>query len=248
MEYAEYIEAIERDAGAFARALMKGDPNARVPSCPDWTLLDLAKHHGRGMGFWTHVLCEGTGRPKPEFPEDPGPAPTMWFTTMASALVGELRATPPDTEVWTWYPGDRTARFPARRMAHETAVHRYDAQTATGNPQPIDASIAADGIGEIFEMVSHWPDVNEDAEKVTGEGQTMHLHGTDDGVEGNEWLIAMNPDGLEVRREHAKGDLALKGAVSDLELLLYGRPPVGEVERFGDEAVLDAWYRVFKFG
>jgi hypothetical protein len=58
----------------------------------------------------------------------------------------------------------------------------------------------------------------------------------------------MNPDGLDVRREHAKGDLALKGAVSDLELLLYDRPPLGEVERFGDESVLDAWYRVFKFG
>ena len=58
----------------------------------------------------------------------------------------------------------------------------------------------------------------------------------------------MNPDGLEVTREHAKGDLALKGAVSDLELLLYDRPPIGEVERFGDEAALDAWYRVFKFG
>ena len=58
----------------------------------------------------------------------------------------------------------------------------------------------------------------------------------------------MKPGGLEIVREHAKGDLALKGAVSDLELLLYDRPPVGEVEHFGDEAVLDAWYRVFKFG
>ena len=73
----------------------------------------------------------------------------------------------------------------------------------------------------------------------------MHLHGTD---AENEWLIAMTPDGLDVRREHAKGDLALRGAVSDLELVLYDRPPIGDVERFGDESVLDAWYRVFKFG
>jgi hypothetical protein len=77
-----------------------------------------------------------------------------------------------------------------------------------------------------------------------GEGQTLHLHS----AEGNEWLISMNPDGLQISREHAKGDLALKGAVSDLELVLYDRPPIGEVERFGDEAVLDAWKRVFKFG
>ena len=46
----------------------------------------------------------------------------------------------------------------------------------------------------------------------------------------------------------AQGTLALRGAVSDLELLLYDRPPIGPVERFGQEAVLDAWYRAFHFG
>jgi len=56
------------------------------------------------------------------------------------------------------------------------------------------------------------------------------------------------PDGLQVRREHAQGDLALRGAVSDLELLLYDRPPIGPVERFGEQAVLNAWYRAFHFG
>ena len=238
MEYAEHITAAERETGAFARVLMKGDTGAQVPTCPDWTLLDLAKHVGGVMGFWSHVLAEGMGRPKPEILDEPGPAPAMWFTTIASALVGELKAARADTEVYTWNPKDHSAAFAARRMAHETAVHRFDAQMAIGSPQPIDPELAADGIEEIFVMVEAWP------ESGRGEGQTLHLHS----AEGNEWLIAMNADGLEVRREHAKGDLALKGAVSDLELLLYGRPPVGEVERFGDDAVLDAWYRVFKFG
>src|SRR3954462_9656566 len=115
MEYAKYVEAVEREAAAFARTLMKGDVDAPVPTCPDWTLVDLAKHHGTGMGFWTHVLCEGTGRPKPEFPEDPGPAPGIWFPTLARAPVGGVKGPPRDTEVWTWYPGDRSARFAARR-------------------------------------------------------------------------------------------------------------------------------------
>jgi hypothetical protein len=124
-------------------------------------------------------------------------------------------------------------------MAHETAVHRFDAQMAIGKPEPIDPpALAADGIEEIFVMVGAWPDSGR------GNGETLHLHS----AEGNEWLITMNPDGLDVRREHAKGDLALKGAVSDLELLLYDRPPIGEVERFGDDGVLDGWKRVFKFG
>jgi uncharacterized protein (TIGR03083 family) len=228
----------------FVRALMKGDPEAQVPTCPNWTLLDLVKHHGTGMGFWTHVLCEGTGRPKPAIEDEPGPAPTLWFTQIASGLVAEFRATPPDTEVWTWSPDDQSARFAARRVAHETAVHRYDAQTAAGKTEPIDVSLAADGIEEIFEMAGNFAMVDNWIEAGRGTGQTLHLHS----AEGNEWLIAMNPDGLDIRREHAKGDLALRGAVSDLELLLYDRPPIGEVERFGDESVLDAWYRVFKFG
>jgi uncharacterized protein (TIGR03083 family) len=248
MEYADYVAAIERETAAFARALMRGDADAQVPTCPDWKLIDLAKHHGTGMGFWAHVLCEGTGRPKPEIPEEPGPSAGLWFVQVAGLLVAEFKATPPDTEVWTWYPGDRSARFAARRMAHETAVHRYDAQTAAGAPEPIEPALAADGIEEIFEMVGYWPDFSEEAEWARGDGETLHLHGTDDGVDGNEWLIAMNPDGLDVRREHAKGDLALRGAVSDLELVLYDRPPIGPIERFGDEGVLDAWYRVFKFG
>ena len=158
MEYAEYIEAVERETGAIARAMMKGDAAARVPTCPDWTLLDLAKHVGGVMGFWSHVLAEGMGRPKPEIQEEPGPAPTMWFTTISSSLVGELRAATGDTHVWTWDPNDQSARFAARRMAHETAVHRFDAQAAGGNPQPIEPALAADGIEEIFAMVDAWPE------------------------------------------------------------------------------------------
>jgi len=239
VEYAEHVDAVERETAAFARALMKGDASAQVPTCPDWTLLDLAKHVGGVVGFWSHVLAEGTGRPKPEVPEDPGPAPTLWFTQIASGLVGELKAATAETQVWTWDPTDQSAGFAARRMAHETAMHRFDAQSAIGAPQPIEPALAADGIEEIFVMVDAYPDAGR------GEGETLHLHGTD---AENEWLIAMNPEGLDVRREHAKGDLALRAAVSDLELVLYDRPPLGPVERFGDESVLDAWYRVFKFG
>jgi len=238
MEYAEHIEAVERETSAFTRTLMRGDADAQVPSCPEWTLRDLAKHVGGVQGFWTHVLAEGTGRPKPAFDDEPGPSAGLWLVQIGGFLVNELKAASADTKVWTWNPADQSAAFAARRMAHETAVHRFDAQMAIGNPEPIEPALAADGIEEIFVMVDAWP------ESGRGEGQTLHLHS----AEGDEWLIAMNPDGLDIKREHAKGDLALRGAVSDLELVLYDRPPIGDVERFGDESVLDSWYRVFKIG
>jgi uncharacterized protein (TIGR03083 family) len=238
VEYAEHVGAVERETAAFAKALMRAEADAQVPTCPDWTLRDLATHVGQVMGFWTHLLCEGTGRPKPQFDDQPGPAAGLWFLQVAGFLVAELKAATADTKVWTWNPKDQSAAFAARRMAHETAVHRFDAQMAVGEPAPIEPRLAADGIEEVFVMVEAWP------ESGRGDGQTLHLHS----AEGDEWLIAMKPDGLDINREHAKGDLALKGAVSDLELLLYDRPPIGEVERFGDENVLGAWYRVFKFG
>src|SRR4051812_13866427 len=150
MDYAEHVEAVERETGAFARALMRADADAQVPTCPDWKLLDLARHVGGVLGFWSHVLAEGMGRPKPEIAEEPGPAPTMWFTTIASSLIGELRAASAGTKVGRGTPSARSAPFAPRRMAHETAVHRFDAQPAIGSPQPIDPpALAADGIEEI---------------------------------------------------------------------------------------------------
>jgi hypothetical protein len=189
------------------------------------------------------VLCEGTGRAKTPAPDKPDDDSLLagWVEELGGHLVSELRATPPDTEVWTWVD-DKSARFIARRCANELAVHRFDAQTARDAPQPIDAALAADGIDEIFVMMAARGEPSGE-----GRGETLHLHGTDDGRD-DEWLIALQADRVEMSHEHAKGDLALRGAVSDIELLLYQRPPLGEVQRFGDESVLDAWYREFTFG
>ena len=50
------------------------------------------------------------------------------------ALVAALAATDPDEPVWNWSPTHAAApaRFWFRRMAQETAVHRWDAEAAAG--------------------------------------------------------------------------------------------------------------------
>jgi uncharacterized protein (TIGR03083 family) len=235
VEHAERVEAVARESVALADALGDGPRGARVPSCPDWTVADLAAHVGNVTGFWTHVLCEGTGRPKPPMPPDDGDLDD-WYRGLASSLVDELRVTPPDTPVWT-YADDKSAGFVARRLTHELAVHRFDAQLARGRPGPLAPALAADGIEELFVMVGV-----RDAGRASG--QTLHLHGTD---RDDEWLLVLDPGGLRVERAHAKADLALRAAVSDLELVLYQRPPLGPVEHLGDDDVLTAWYRAFTF-
>jgi uncharacterized protein (TIGR03083 family) len=238
VDAAAHVEAVERESATLAGVLAAGPLDAVVPTCPEWTLADLGAHVGNVLGVWSHVLCEATGRPKPQIPEAPvGGDLAGWFRACAGALVEELRATPPDTPGWTWMPDNGSPGFVGRRMAHEVAVHRVDAQLALGAADPIDPELAADGIEEVLLIASQ-------RESPVGEGQTLHLHGTD---RGDEWLLTLGPDRLGVERHHGKGDLALRGSVSDLELVLYQRPASGPVEHLGDDEVLAAWYRAFTF-
>jgi uncharacterized protein (TIGR03083 family) len=247
VEYEAHIAAVERETAALASALAAAPADAPVPTCPGWVVLDLARHVGEFTALWAHVLCEGTGRPKPPYADPvglggPGAAALGdWYAEVARGLVAELRATPPATEVWTWVESDKTARFIARRCANELSIHRVDAQSASGSVRPIDPDVAADAIDEVFVMLTAWehpPDAS---------GLTLHLHPTDRAGGTDEWTIAMGPDGPAVERVHRPADLTLSGAVSDLALLVFGRPGLGPVSRDGDPAALDAWYREFQF-
>jgi uncharacterized protein (TIGR03083 family) len=141
--------------------------------------------------------------------------------------------------VWTW-TSDQTARFWARRQAQELAIHRWDAQTAAGEPRPIDRALAVDGIQEVFDILPERPGVAP----IRGAGETIHLHCTDgDG----EWLIRLGADGIVVTNEHAKGDVAARGTASDLMLLVWGRIPPAGVDVFGDAALLARWQELTRF-
>ena len=253
LDYPQHVKAVSRAIATFGQAVAAGPLDARVPTCPEWDVAALVHHVGGFTGFWTHVLAEGTGRDKPTYAEPPltdGPdAVAQWWVEVGDALLGELRAADPDTTVWTWAPSDQTAAFIATRCVHELAIHALDAQLARGDAQPIDPAVAADGIEEIFVMMEAWRANGQHERGIfEGGGETLHLHGTDEG-RNDEWLLTLGADGLVVERTHAKGDLALRGAVSDLELLLYDREPLGPVESFGDERVLDVWRtKFFHFG
>jgi uncharacterized protein (TIGR03083 family) len=244
LKYDDHVLAVERESEALAVALSAGDGAQLVTTCPGWDLRDLAGHVGGVVEHWVHTIAVATGDTPPDLPGS-GAAETDdlagWWRSMAAPLVSALRSVEAATDVPTWVQ-DQTAGFVARRTAHELAVHRVDAQLAVGAAAPIEAALASDGIDEIFTLIAA-------AEPTSGGRQaSFHLHGTDRPEAGDEWLVILGSDGVTVSRRHAKGDLALRGAVGDLELLLYGRPPVASVERFGDESVLDAWYEAFQLG
>ena len=94
-------------------------------------------------------------------------------------------------------------------MAHETAVHRWDAQCAAGTLAPIEAELAIDGVGEVLEVfMQHRP---RDPGSPYPAG-SLHLHRTDG--EG-EWMLVATDGTLTVTHEHAKGDAAAKPAIGE---------------------------------
>jgi uncharacterized protein (TIGR03083 family) len=252
MDYAGQVDHVERALADLVEAVAAGPLDTTVPTCPDYSVDQLAHHVGTFCGFWAHVLCEGTARPKTHFVDfevDPSgitepAARAGWVAAAGADLVAELRAAAPETPVWTWYPPDQSAAFVARRCSHELTVHRVDAQLARGEAGPIDAPLAVDGIEEIFVLLSQGGPDGERGHP--GAGQTLQLHGTD--YEPADWLLTLAPEGVQVERVHAEADLALSGSVGDLELVLYQRPPVGEVGRLGDESILGVFYGEFTFG
>lgn len=147
----DHLAHLEADADALAAVLRTTEPDASVPGCPGWALRDLAGHLG-GVHRWATWVVRADGSPQQavEVPADEQLAD--WFTAGARDLLAALRAAGPDGACWT-FGGPGQAAFWARRQAHETAVHRVDAQRAAGLDHPLDPELADDGIAEVLEVM-----------------------------------------------------------------------------------------------
>jgi uncharacterized protein (TIGR03083 family) len=243
VEVTEHLDALRGEATATADAARRG-LDVPVPSCPGWSVGDLAVHLGV-----THRWAAETVRSrsdswvrgaKERWGIDPGdPQLVDWLLAGAEELASVLEGTDPETPVFT-FGEPHTVRFWPRRQAHETTIHRWDAERAHGEPSPIETELAADGVDEHLSVFAPF---RRTASTRAGEGETFHLHRTDgDG----EWVVTFpaGGNGIEVRREHAKGDVAVRGAASDLVLFLWQRIPADRLEVFGDAALLDRWFEL----
>src|SRR5213592_4441347 len=106
------------------------------------------------------------------------------------------------------------------------SIHRFDFESAFDETTPIDRALATDGIDELFDTFAP---LGRPAEL---DGTSIHLYCTDgDG----EWLTTCADGGvISFRHEHGKGDVAVRGAASDLILLMWHRRSPSELELFGD--------------
>lgn len=225
----DHLEALRREGAAMAAALGH-DLSAEVPSCPGWTLETLANHLGR-VHRWVTVIVRTRATERPDFPTRPPVVDHEWFEEGITELAAALEEAGPEAECWTLMGDASQARFWFRRQAMETAVHRWDAEGARGEPQAVETELAVDGVDELLDLI--FPTgIRFAAEEPTGFDGTVHLHATDS--PHGEWLVRLDGRELLVGHGHEKGDAAVRGTASDLFLWLWGRIPPDRLEVFGD--------------
>lgn len=236
------LRRLQADGAAFFEAASR-DPDAAVPGCPGWTVDKLVGHVGRVHTWAAQVVTSRTREPISSrlFPEGPEDAPDLrldWGRERHADLLAALAALDEHEPIWVFLPRSAVGEgaFWLRRQAQELMLHRWDAQQATGTPEPLDPELAADGIDEL--LTRFVAPSKSYTTRVDDTGRAMHIHCTD---RDGEWLVRFTPQGLEVTREHAKGDVAVRGSAEQLLLLLWNRTGHEGLEVFGDASLLDGW-------
>jgi uncharacterized protein (TIGR03083 family) len=239
--YSELVATIRKEGEAILAAARFG-LDATVPTCGDWEVADLLTHVARVYRRAATVIDE---RATEEVKWTPPPAdvgdPIDYLTDALDDLVEALTSADPDTPVWNWSGESQTAAFWARRMAHESAVHRYDAQRAHGVAQPVDDDLARDGLDEMVDFLLPRIVARDD---VSLPDATYCLTAVDD---EDAWMIRLGPAGVERLDVAKEPDVTVRGTPSALLLATYNRVKWTSLEVDGDAALLDAWSRLLKF-
>jgi uncharacterized protein (TIGR03083 family) len=235
-----FIEALRTEGPKLVAAASKAGLDARVPSCPQWDVRELVRHVG-GVHHWAAEQVEG--RRIDEISGDlvdivggwpPDDTLLEWATERHSRLVRVFEEADPSFPYFTWMPGPTPLTMWARRQAHETAIHRVDAELAAGSESEFAAEFAADGVDELlFAMIGAWR-----KSLAVPRALTLHVHASD---LRRTWTVLLLPDGFETHRE-AHGDAActVVGAASAVYRAMWHRG--GDIEVSGDASVLDAWW------
>ncbi|HEX6682812.1 MAG TPA: maleylpyruvate isomerase family mycothiol-dependent enzyme [Candidatus Limnocylindrales bacterium] len=240
MELRSHIGALAGEGRLLAGSVT--DFAATVPTCPDWTVRDLLRHIGMVHGWARCHVAEArqeliTDTSSFEtWPEDDDAALVDWYRAQQAALVETLEAADPELDCYSFLPGQRGTRFWARRQAHETAIHRVDAQGVTGAVTATSPEFAADGVDEIL----HGFFARRSRTVVSDPPRSFGLHADD---AGRTWAVTIGAEGVNTVDGDGDGDpdVRVTGSAFDLYLLLWNRRELEGLDVQGDPAELEFW-------
>lgn len=258
----DYVGHFGQDVAAFEAAgheAARSQAAPAVPSCPGWVVTDLVLH----LGFVHRLVARVVGERMQQPPTDgddrswlglPGPwldwlppgraaqqspvpaALLDWFHAGAANLRELFGAADPGERVWTW-SADQSVGFWQRMQAIEAAVHRWDAQNALSAAQPLDADLAADAIGQTFEVMA--PMRRAVAKAPPGQGERFVFRRADG---PGTWAVRFDPDPVLLGTPQGSYDIEISGTASDLALFLWHRDVARSLQVRGDSSLLSRYF------
>ena len=270
MQIAEHIAALQAEGDRLASITEAAAPDAPVGSCPGWQLRDLIQHvgsvHRWATGFVAEERTDWVDLAEPDMLRA-GPADdrllAAWFREGHQRLVATLRNADPEVSCATFLAAPSPLAFWARRQAHETAIHRADAELAAGaapaDVAPFPPGLAIDGIDELIMGFARraskrrlradppcWLAVHAQANP----GAPADGPDAPGGHQATDWLIRMGTDSAEVACGPVPAGgppdghgCQLTGPPGALYLTLWNRAGADGLAQQGDPRALDVWRR-----
>jgi uncharacterized protein (TIGR03083 family) len=245
MDIRSHIEALQVDGERLATAAASAGLDAKVPACPDWVVRDLLQHLS-GVHRWAALnVTHGTAtsdQTAAAFDPPDDDELLAWFRAGHASLGRALSEADPAVEAFTFLPAPSPLAFWARRQAHETAIHRADAESAGGRISAFPVEFAVDGIDELLGGF-----MSRSGDRLPVESPVSLGVIADDA--GRGWTMRINPGDASCSPGVASPDRAgdatvtatVRGSASDLYLFLWNRLDRDAISFDGDPAVLDLW-------
>lgn len=228
----DFHHVLKEQAAAFREAAIRAGRDASVATCEGWNVAKLVRHLARVYAMTGLSLDLGPDDAPPRTPRPPEDfdEALAWFDDQLAEMDGKLSAADPSRPVWAFFPGG-TASSWLRRMAHETAIHRLDAEHALAGLDPdrvhpliFDSEFAADGVDEVLSVllgrIRDWKQQEH-------EGHVLY-HAAD---AGRTWLVTYRPGRLpEVGSPHDSAlgspevDATVAGTADAVYRRVWGRP------------------------
>lgn len=224
MHIVNHVEKIARSSARIAELITTENYEIKVPSCPEWTLLDLVTHIGQVQEFWSHCIREGNihahwqGEVKGADSHHDAAEHLRYQTKL---LIDAIQITPATAPCWTWWEKPQTVSAVARHQVQEAEIHRWDAELTVAEPSPIPLEIAVDSISEFLQVR------RSTIEKL----KLPHIQLKASEV-NSEWHLG----------DSATGNTRMVGLASDLILFLTGRCPIEKFEVSGDSDALKRFF------
>lgn len=241
VDYDRLWEVLGVESERLADSVRGARPEAVIPGCPGLTLGETARHVGSQYRMVWQWLRDGQQPGEWQRQPREGQELAEYVRTGAAPLLAELRAHRPDEPCPTWWDEEPNYGFWRRRMAHETTVHRFDVQGASGvTPDDVPDDVALDGIDEVLTL---W---------FLHRLAVLGVSGTRDQVVrvrtgGRAWITRAGARHTSVRRpgEDAEGlrvDATVSGTPMEVYLWLWGRRPDRMVHWEGNhDAIAQLW-------